>query len=97
MDNWNWEAQSGTYEIFLENDTHEEVLKLSSKYNNLEMVKRAVSYGADVRVDNDYPLKQALSNGNIEMARYLMENGAGDIHGHVHCRLITDMRKDCLE
>ena len=95
----NWEALGGisaTYEIFLENDTHEEVLMLSSKYNNLEMVKRAVSYGADVRVGNDYSLKQALSNGNIEMARYLMENGAGDIHGHVHC-LITGTLKDCLE
>lgn len=55
-------------------------LYLAAVYNDLAMVKKLVTLGADVNALNYFPessaLMKAVENNNIEMAKYLLEKGA---------------------
>lgn len=43
---------------------------------NMDIIKFFVENGADIHMDNEYPLKYALETNNAEMVKYLVENGA---------------------
>jgi len=53
-----------------------DILKRGAYYGHLELVKYAVQNGANIRIDNDYPLKWSSENGHLDTVKYLVENGA---------------------
>ena len=46
------------------------------KNNDLENVKDLVEQGGNLHVDNDYALRWAAENGQLEVAKYLLKQGA---------------------
>ena len=43
---------------------------------DLSLTKYAVEHGADIHILGDYPLVNAIKFGNVEVVKYLIENGA---------------------
>lgn len=53
--------------------------KFVSSLGLVEMVGLLIKYGADVHVDDDFPIRNAAINGRVEIVNYLDKHGA-DIH-----------------
>ena len=50
----------------------------------LDVIKELVAEGADIHVDDDSPLRSASICGNLELVKYLIEQGA-DENLILHC------------
>lgn len=46
------------------------------KEENIDIVKLLLEYGANVNINDDYPLRYAAENGYLEMVKVLLEYGA---------------------
>jgi len=46
------------------------------RQGDLERVKSLIDHGADVRFNDDYPLRSASSFGHLEIVKFLVRNGA---------------------
>ena len=68
-----------TYLIENNNLTINDVLEKSSHYNNIEMVKFFIEKNADIHIDDDVALMNAIDNNNFEIVKYLIYEGA-NIH-----------------
>ena len=44
--------------------------------NDLEKIKYSLKYGANIHVENDYPLRWACGKGHLEIVCFLVEHGA---------------------
>lgn len=51
-------------------------LCIAVKNNDLQGVKLLLEDGADIHVDNDYPLRIACNSGNLKLVKFLIKSGA---------------------
>src|SRR3990167_8398204 len=58
------------------------------RYGLCELVKYLVEHGADIHIQDDYPLRSASENGKFDVVKYLVEHDA-DIHAEYDDALIV--------
>lgn len=49
---------------------------MAVSHNNIEMIKYLISVGSDVNSKNNYMIKWAATNGNLEILKIAIENNA---------------------
>ena len=73
------------YYVKLSEDTENlnpnDMLSMGSKKERADLMIIALKRGANVHVNNDYPLRYASSYGHTEVVRLLLENGA-NVHAN---------------
>jgi len=72
----NWLSPSYGNCIHYLNDWERKELKSWLLSREVEMTKKMLEHGASIRNNRDKPLFLAISEGNLEMTIFLLENGA---------------------
>lgn len=54
----------------------DDMLITASCGGHLDVVKYVVEYGADIHIDDEYPLVAACENGKLDIVKYLISQGA---------------------
>ena len=62
-------------------NNYNELLLDSSEENEISLVKEALNKGADINFQTSLSLYNAAASGNLEIVKYLIENGALDLDG----------------
>jgi hypothetical protein len=62
--------------VNLGNSRTDNLLSVAVKFNNINIVKMLVEYGANVNYESGTPLRIALENNHKDIILYLVENGA---------------------
>ena len=47
---------------------------MACAYNDFQLVQKIVAAGGDVKVDNDWLIRQAMQHDNLEMTKYFVLN-----------------------
>ncbi len=63
------------------------LLSVACGLDKIDLVKFLISYGADIRIDNDGPIIRAITSGNLEMLKLLWTEGQYDISQFYNIRM----------